>query len=171
MVAELLLARGFERIAFIAGLERSSTSVERERGFNEALAEAGRKVYRRAVGDYSFDGAQAATRALFGAEGPAPDALFVANDHMAIAAMDVLRNELALRVPEDVSVVGFDDVEGSAYLVPSLTTVRQPFEAVGRAAVRALLEAWRTPDEKALAPVAAVMPPELMVRGSTGEHR
>ncbi|RYY64606.1 MAG: LacI family DNA-binding transcriptional regulator, partial [Comamonadaceae bacterium] len=91
MVAELLLARGHRRIAFLAGLEKSSTNLQRERGFNEALAAAGASVYRRAVGHYSFERAQEATRALFAAPGDKPDAVFVANDHMAIAAMDVLR--------------------------------------------------------------------------------
>lgn len=124
MVGELLLARGHKRIAFLAGLENSSTSIERERGLKDALQEAGTDVYRRATGHYQFEGAQLATRKLF--KGPRrPDAVFVANDHMAIAAMDVLRIELQLRVPQDVSVVGFDDVPQAAWGAYSLTTVVQ----------------------------------------------
>ena len=98
------------RIAFLAGLEKSSTNLERERGFNDALQAAGVSVYRRAIGHYSFERAKEATRELFSGRGRAPDAIFVANDHMAIAAIDVLRYELGLQVPQDVSVVGFDDV-------------------------------------------------------------
>lgn len=140
MVAELLLSRGHKRIAFLAGLEKSSTNLERERGFNDALSEAGVKVFRREVGHYSFERARNATRAMF-AGVPAtkrPDALFVANDHMAIAAMDVLRHELGLRVPEDVSVVGFDDVPQAAWESYRLTTVMQQVEPMVDATVELL---------------------------------
>ena len=124
MVAQLLLARGHRRIAFIAGLENSSTNLERERGFNEVLQHAGRPACGRAVGHYSFDGAELATRELFNCA-RRPDAVFVANDHMAIAAMDVLRIELGLRVPQDVSVIGFDDIPQAAWGSYRLTTVIQ----------------------------------------------
>lgn len=124
MVGELLISRGHKRIAFLAGLENSSTSIERERGLKDALQEASMSVYGRAAGHYQFEGAQQAARMLFkGAR--RPDAVFVANDHMAIAAMDVLRIELQLRVPQDVSVVGFDDVPQAAWGAYSLTTVVQ----------------------------------------------
>lgn len=140
LVAELLLARGHRRIAFLAGLEKSSTNLERERGFNDALAKAGASVYRRAVGHYSFARAQEAARALFTAPGERPDAVFVANDHMAIAALDVLRQELGLRVPQDVSVVGFDDVPQASWGAYRLTTVVQSVEAMVDATTQLLHE-------------------------------
>jgi len=143
MVAELLLERGHRRIAFLAGLEKSSTNLERERGFNDALAQAGAAVYRRAVGHYSFERAQEAARTLFAAPGERPDAVFVANDHMAIAVMDVLRQELGLRVPQDVSVVGFDDVPQAAWGAYRLTTVVQSVEAMVEATVELLHEQMR----------------------------
>ena len=142
MVAELLLARGHKRIAFLAGLEKSSTNLERERGFNDALAAAGVPVFRREVGHYSFERARDAARAMF-AGLPAtqrPDAVFVANDHMAIAVMDVLRHELGLRVPGDVSVVGFDDVPQAAWGAYRLTTVVQGVEPMVEATVELLHE-------------------------------
>lgn len=142
MVAELLLARGHQRIAFLAGLEKSSTNLERERGFNDALAQAGVSVFRREVGHYSFERARDAARAMFSGV-PAtkrPDAVFVANDHMAIAVMDVLRHELGLRVPEDVSVVGFDDVPQAAWGAYRLTTVVQGVEPMVEATVELLHE-------------------------------
>lgn len=139
MVAELLLVRGHRRIAFVAGLENSSTSIERERGFTEALREGDVSVFRRAVGHYSFEGAQQATRALF-AGADRPDAVFVANDHMAIAAMDVLRFELGLRVPQDVSVIGFDDVPQAAWGAYQLSTVVQSVEEMVDATVALLHE-------------------------------
>lgn len=128
MAATLLLERGHTRIAFLAGLENSSTSLERERGFNEVLLKAGTSVFRRAVGHYSFEGAKQATRALFSPLGDGPDAIFVANDHMAIATMDVLRQELGLGVPDEVSVIGFDDVPQAAWGAYRLTTVVQSVE-------------------------------------------
>jgi len=137
LVAELLIARGHRKIAFLAGLENSSTNLERERGFSEALAKAGINLHSRAVGYYSFEGAQAATRLLF-AGVDRPDAVFVANDHMAIATMDVLRIELGLRVPLDVSVVGFDDVPQAAWGSYLLTTVAQSVEGMVDATVELL---------------------------------
>jgi len=139
MAAQLLLQRGHERIAFLAGMESSSTNSERERGFNEAMSDAGMAVFRRAVGDYDFDTAKAATRILF-AGTKRPDAVFVANDHMAIAAMDVLRNELGLRIPQDVSVVGFDDVPQAAWGAYQLTTIVQSVPEMVDATVALLSE-------------------------------
>jgi DNA-binding LacI/PurR family transcriptional regulator len=139
LVAELLQSRGHRRIAFLAGLENSSTSVDRERGFSEGLLDGRGSIFRRAVGHYSFDGAQKAMRELFvGAD--QPDAVFVANDHMAIAAMDVLRIELGLRIPEDVGVIGFDDVPQAAWGAYQLTTVAQSVEAMVDATVDLLHE-------------------------------
>jgi DNA-binding LacI/PurR family transcriptional regulator len=143
LVAELLLARGHRRIAFLAGLEKSSTNLERERGFVEALAEAGAAVHGHAVGHYSFERAKEATRLLFAADGERPDAVFVANDHMAIAAMDVLRQEMGLRVPQDVSVVGFDDVPQADWGAYRLTTVVQSVEDMVEATVVLLHEQMR----------------------------
>ena len=145
LVAELLMSRGFERIAFLAGLENSSTSIERERGFNEALHAAGRKVHARAAGQYDFACAKLATRGLFECPDPQrrPDALFVANDHMAIAVLDVLRIELGLRVPQDVSVVGFDDVPQADWGAYRLTTVMQEVPAMVAATVGLLDEQMR----------------------------
>ncbi len=139
LVAALLMARGHKRIAYLAGLEQSSTNLEREGGFTESLEAAGRSVYRRAFGHYSFEMAKAATRELFTGL-KVPDAVFVANDHMAIATMDVLREELSLRIPEDVSVVGFDDVPQAAWGAYRLTTVVQSVEDMVVATVELLHE-------------------------------
>jgi DNA-binding LacI/PurR family transcriptional regulator len=139
LAAEHLLARGHERIAFLAGLEESSTNVDRERGFRETLEAAGQALHRRAVGHYDFERAKQATRELFAAQ-LWPDALFIANDHMAIAALDVLRSELGVRVPHDVSVVGFDNVPQSAWDAYGLTTISQSIEAMVSATVDILLE-------------------------------
>jgi len=168
LVADLLLQRGFRRIAYLAGLENSSTNLQRELGFRQALAEAGITPCARAVGNYDFGQAQQATRELFtGSASRAdlrPEAVFVANDHMAIAAMDVLRTELGLKVPQDVSVVGFDDVPQAAWGAYRLTTVVQDVNDMVAATVELLDEQMnRDP-----LPRHVVVPCRLALRDSVG---
>ncbi len=149
MLAEFLIAGRHQRIAHIAGWEGASTQRDREAGFREGLADAGAELFDRAVGDYRFEGAQAATRRMFTGKprSARPDAVFVANDHMAIAAMDVLRYELGLRVPEEVSVVSFDDVPQAAWPSYGLTTVRQSAARMVEATVEALMARIEAGDE------------------------
>jgi DNA-binding LacI/PurR family transcriptional regulator len=144
-VAHYLVESGHQKVAFIAGLEVSSTSLERESGFREGLREKGRRCFARSVGNFSFDDAKLAARDLFssrlGDDALAlPDAVFVASDHMAFAVMDVLRMELNLRIPEDVSVVGFDNVPQAAWGSYQLTTVEQNIPPMVEAAVSLLLD-------------------------------
>ena len=137
-VASFLAAGGHRRIAYLAGWSGASTQRDREAGFRAGLAQAGIPLFAIDSGDYTYEGAQAATRRLFGVP-ERPDALFAANDHMAIAAMDVLRFELDLRIPEDVSVVAYDDVPQAAWPSYALTSVRQPTDTMIGAVVDVLL--------------------------------
>ena len=165
MVAQHLVATGHQRIAYIAGAEESSTNADRERGFREALSVLGTRIHARAVGNYSFEMAQAAARELFGAQVPAaqrPDAVFVGSDQMAIAVMDVLRVELGLVVPQDVSVVGFDNVPQAAWGSYQLTTVEQPVQAMIEATAQLLLDQL---DADGL-PHAVTVPCRLIERNS-----
>lgn len=123
-LAEFLLAGGHARIAHIAGWEGASTQIDREAGFTVGLQAAGAELAARGVGNFDFETAKRAAREMFGCDAP-PDAVFVANDHMAFAVMDVLRFELGMLVPGDVSVVGYDDVKLAAWASYDLTTVRQ----------------------------------------------
>lgn len=163
MVAHFLVDGGHERIAFIAGYEDSSTNRDREAGFYKGLAERGVVCHSRAVGAYTQAGAAQAARDLFSADA-APDAVFVCNDHMAFSVMDVLRNELALSIPDDVSVVGYDDVPQAAWLGYDLTTVEQPSTPMIDETVNILLEQIK---DSSLKPRAAVLPAKLIVRGSS----
>jgi DNA-binding LacI/PurR family transcriptional regulator len=122
-VAELFLASGHKRIGYISGWEGASTQRDREAGFVARLSEAGRVLYARETGDFRMDTAREAALKMFSTD--PPDAVFVANDHMAISVMDTLRHELGIKVPEDVSVVGYDDVPAIAWPAYDLTTVRQ----------------------------------------------
>lgn len=163
LVADHLIKCGHERIAFIAGDEDSSTNRDREAGFYHAMAAQGRAVFSRTVGGYRFKRAAQATREMFMRDGR-PDAVFVANDHMAFASMDVLREELQLRIPEDVSVVGFDDVPGASWGGYNLTTVAQNLTHMVDSTLSILLEQI---DNQAVVKRAAVLPVELIVRGTT----
>lgn len=142
MAARELLARGHERIAYLAGTKDSSTNRDREGGFTQELATQGRRVFARAVGHYSFDGAQKAARQLFqtGGHRQQPTAVFVANDHMAIALIDTCRFELGLRVPQDVAVIGFDNVPQAAWQGYSLSSIEQDAAAMIEATASIMLE-------------------------------
>lgn len=163
-IARFLAAGGHRCIAYLAGLEDASTNLERERGFREGLAQAGLRVFARAVGNYDYEQARAATRELFRSPGDRPDAVFAASDHMAIAVMDTLRHELGLRVPQDVSVVGFDNTPQAAWDSYRLTTFAQPIEAM----VQAMVEILQTVMRAEGAPTSrnVILPGRLMVRDS-----
>lgn len=161
-LAEFLIAGGHERIAHIAGWEGASTQIDREEGFRQGLDAAGVPLFARGLGNFHFETAKAAARDMFGGA-TRPDAVFVANDHMAFAVMDVLRFELGLRVPEDVSVVGYDDVALASWPSYALTTVRQPAGRMVAETVEALMA--RLDDETA-PPRHIRLDGPLMVRGS-----
>lgn len=136
--ARFLLAGGHKKIGYIAGWEGASTQRDREFGFTAALQQAGGTLYAREVGDFSMEKASEATRQMFSED--SPDAVFVANDHMAFAVMDTLRFELGLRIPEDVSVISYDDVPAAAWPAYNLTTVRQCADQMVQETVRILME-------------------------------
>ena len=131
--ARFLVAGGHRRVAHVAGWQGSSTGRDRARGLAEGLAEASLPVHAQIDGHY--DGPTAARAALAMMDMPRPpDAIVAGNDLMALAVMDALRDR-GLRVPEDVSVVGFDDVPAAAWGAYRLTTVRQDADAMVAACV------------------------------------
>jgi DNA-binding LacI/PurR family transcriptional regulator len=168
MAARALLEAGHMRIGYIAGLEDSSTNRDREAGFNAELAAHGHRVFTRTVGHYSFEGAQVAARLMFGRADAMqrPSAVFVANDYMAIAVMDVLRGELGLRVPQDVAVIGFDNVPQAAWGGYSLTSIEQDAQAMIEATAKLMLAQI---NDEAVAAQHMNLPVRLVERGSTGK--
>jgi DNA-binding LacI/PurR family transcriptional regulator len=166
-LADFLVSLGHTRIAYIAGFGGASTQRDREIGFREGLEAAGQTLFARAEGNFVYADAQSAARSLF-ATARRPDAVFVANDHMAFAVMDVLRFELGLRVPQDVSVVGFDDVPPAAWPAYNLTTYRQPVDLMVAETVAMLIA--KIGSERA-EPRRVVLDGELVIRGSTGRRR
>lgn len=161
-IAEFLMAGGHRRIAHIAGWSGSSTGRDRKAGFLAGLEAAGLSLWASVDGMYKRDIAAQVARDMFA--GPErPDALFVGNDHMAFAVMDVLRFELKLDVPGDVSVVGYDDVPLASWPAYNLTTLRQPSNRMVEATVSTLL-GWIEEGSTTVQKIKIDGP--LMVRGS-----
>ncbi len=161
-MAEFLLAGGHTRIAHIAGWEGASTQRDRERGFVEGLQAGGQTLFDRTVGDFHFDSSMQAARNMFSKE-EKPDAVFVANDHMAFAVMDVARTEFGLRVPDDVSIVGYDDVPIAAWPSYDLTTIRQRSNIMVEETINVLLAHI---EDAGTAPRQVAVDAPLIVRSS-----
>lgn len=155
---------GHTRIAHIVGHPAHGASGWRLTGYRDGLAHAGIGYDDSLVvqGEFSFEsGAQAAERLL--ASSHPPTAIFAANDDMAAGAIRVLL-ERNLRVPEDISVCGFDDTPLSRQIFPALTTVHQPTHDMGRLATLGLIEAMREPNAARM----LLVPYTLQLRHSTG---
>ncbi len=137
---------------------------QREQGYRKALELAGVPVDDGLIikADYDPERSAEATRQLLTGPEP-PTALFAANDMSAIAAMDVAR-DLGLRLPEDLSVVGFDNVPESALCTPRLTTVEQPIQEMGSRAVTVLIDLIEGADP---GPIHRTLPTRLVARDST----
>ncbi|MFG2133632.1 LacI family DNA-binding transcriptional regulator [Streptomyces sp. NPDC048751] len=160
---EHLLDLGHATVHHLAGPQRWYAAKDRLEGWRAALVAHGRPVPPVVEGDWSAASGYAAGREL-AADGDLT-AVFVANDDMAIGLIRALA-EAGRRVPEDVSVVGFDDVPVAAYVTPPLTTVRQPFDSVAQEGLKRLVHAIENPGAD---PLPTTGPPvDLVVRASTG---
>lgn len=137
-----LIELGHRRIAFIQGPMKYKVSHERYQGYCDALHDGGLEVMPALVreGDFMPPGGRSCARAFFAL--PAherPSAIFAGSDLMAYGVMSAAQ-ECGLRIPEDISLVGFDDNPSSAHMQPALTTVKQPFAQMGQRAITLLLE-------------------------------
>ncbi|MDP9892652.1 LacI family transcriptional regulator [Variovorax boronicumulans] len=163
-----LLSLGHKRIACLGGPEGLTPSEQRIEGWRMALAEAGTTPNADALlwrGAFTSQSGYEAMHAILRTEHP-PSAVFVCNDLMAIGALRAA-HESGVHVPDELSIVGFDDIELSAYTSPPLTTVAQPKERIGALAVDMLLErvSGKRRDARKV-----VLQPELRVRASTARH-
>jgi LacI family transcriptional regulator len=159
---------GHRRIATIAGPQDSKPGADRLVGYRaelQALGLESRPEYEE-IGDWYTESGERAMQKLLAFPKP-PTAVFAAADLMAVGAMKVAR-AAGLHVPEDLAVVGFDDIQLASLLDPALTTIRQDKVGVGRAAARALLEQIENPETT---PAALTLPVELVVRASCGGAR
>ena len=166
-IAHFLAKAGHTRIAYLAGLEETSTNRDRETGFMAGLAEVGASLHARTVGNYNAEQSARAVTEMMQGSAP-PDAIFCANDHMAIAVMDALREGLGLSVPQDVSIVGFDDVGPAQWPTYSITSFSQPVDAMIEATSETLFEAIEAAVEgEAFEAETIELPGKLIVRRSS----
>jgi LacI family transcriptional regulator len=160
-----LLDLGHTRIAILSGPPAASTATDRVAGYRRALAEAGLESHAELVYHGEFDqasGHQMALQAL--AVTPRPTALFAANNFITSGAFRAVR-QAGLRVPEDISIVSFDDLPTASDMGPSLTVAAQPAYEMGRQATEILLT--RLAGEGPAEPQEIVLPIEIIVRESS----
>lgn len=163
--SEYLLTLGHRRIGAITGPASLSTTVDRLAGYHAALNSAGLAVDPALVveSDFSVEGGQQAARRLLGLAEP-PSAIFAFNDMMAVGTLRAAE-ERGLRVPEDLSLIGFDDVAFATYTTPALTTIHQPTRELGRAGAGLL---FRRLQGQAIEAQRIELSTRLIVRASTG---
>jgi DNA-binding LacI/PurR family transcriptional regulator len=164
IATEHLVGLGHERIGFVAGAPYALPTREKSLGRLDALRAAGLDDGLVAHADFGVDGGREALRALL-RKGPAerPTAVMCSSDLMAIGALQEATRH-GLRVPDDLSVVGFDGIDATSWTQPPLTTVEQPIDEIARTAVAALRAQMERPDERQ---PSYVFRPRLRVRGST----
>jgi len=159
---EHLLGLGHMTVHHLAGPQRWYAARDRLEGWRATLTALGKDVPPVVEGDWSAASGYAAGHEF--ARDPGVTAVFVANDDMAIGLVRAL-TEAGRRVPDDVSVVGFDDIPVAEYVTPPLTTVRQPFDAVAQEGLKRLVHSIENPDGD---PLPASPPPvDLIIRAST----
>jgi len=160
-----LLRLGRKRIATITGPQNAAVGQERRKGYSKALRARGITVIPELIveGDFTEDGGALAMQQLLPHH---PDAVFAASDVMAVGALRVL-HAAGLRVPEDVALVGFDDVPLAARQTPPLTTIRQPIRQMGAMAVETLLTLLEDPEHGAH---HILLPTQLVIRDSCGTN-
>ena len=162
-----LIGLGHQRIAMIAGQMEMESAQARRDGYKQALLEAGITIVPELIveGYYTQDGGYRAMQRLLDLAQP-PTAVFNASDAMAIGAIRAIQDR-GLVVPDDIAIVGFDDLPIALYGNPALTTVHQPIVEVGAAAVRLLID--QVKEQRPVTPVR--LPTSLVIRGSCGATR
>ena len=155
LVANILLDAGHKRFAFVGGHPDTSTNQDRKAGFSAGLRARGAGLAVALEKDYSYDWGRSAVRGLFSQPEP-PDALFCAGDLIALGALDALRVDLGVRVPEEVAVVGFDDVAAASWGSFGLSTVRQPVDRLVRETLAVVTGAADAPPRRVTVPVTFV---------------
>ena len=159
-----LVQLGHMRIAFITGLRAVRSAVDRLHGYQAALTDSNIPVIEEFIieGDYQQQTGYETTKRLLQSVNPLPTAIFVSNDLTAFGAIEAAR-ECGLSIPDDISIIGFDDIPQTSLVYPKLTTVRQPLEQMGKVAVKMLLERI---EDRSLPPQRVVLATQLIIRDS-----
>ena len=157
-IADHLIDKGHKRLAYVAGRPDASTTVDRWRGFRSRCVRRGLEApVREEAGAFSYQAGYAAAQRLL-ARTPRPDAVFGANDIVALGVIDAARREFGLTVPGDLAVAGFDDISMAAWPPYALTTLRQPTSAMIEATIDLVRKLKRRPATK---PSSIRIPGEL----------
>jgi DNA-binding LacI/PurR family transcriptional regulator len=162
LVADFLMNGGYRRLAYIAGPLNTTTNRMREQGFTEQLQRHGYNDLVREQACYSYEAGCEAARSLL-SDTDRPDAIFCAADIIAMGVMDIARYEFGLQIPNDLAVVGFDDIPVAGWSPYNLTTVRQPVDAM----IAVTLELLERHEQGTVDREVKLLPVEMVVRGST----
>jgi len=170
LATDYLINLGYNRIACITGPSELTPSADRVNGYYHALDEANlpRRPEYIIAGDFHYHSGEKAMLHLLGLD-PKPDAVFVSNDMMAFGSIRAIRS-CNLRVPDDISIVGFDDILLAQASSPALTTIAQPIQKMAENIVELLfvrMQATKLP----LEPRRIILKPELVIRDSCMEYR
>ncbi len=174
MAAQHLMWLGYERIAMITGNHAHGAAMDRRAGFLNALREARMHCPDEYIveSDFSEHGGHLAMQILLATQ-PRPQAVFCSSDMTAIGACQAVR-EAGLCIPDDIAIVGYDDIPMARTVDPPLTTVRQPIEEIGYTATSTLIDILETQlahPGRSLSPQHLMLPTELVVRESCGQKR
>lgn len=163
MAVSHLIRLSYQRIATITGPMSSTTSIDRHEGYVKALTERNRPVEDALIvcGDFTQDSGYTAMRQLLPHK---PDAVFAATDTMALGAIQAIR-EANLTIPDDIAIVGFDDLPPAIIADPPLTTIRQPVNQSGILAVEMLIDLLETGSDM---PRHTILPTDLIIRATCG---
>lgn len=164
LVADHLLDRGNRKLAYVAGRADTSTNSDRWEGFRQRCLERGHgEPTKFDAGTFSYESGYETARAIM--QSPSrPDAIFCANDILAIGVMDCLRREYSIGIPDEISVVGFDGISMASWPSHSLTTVRQPVEKMCAFTINLVSKLTQG---KSFKPRIERIPGELIERGTT----
>ncbi|MCF1708915.1 LacI family DNA-binding transcriptional regulator [Tabrizicola sp. J26] len=159
MAAETLIARGYRQLGFLGGPEGASTTQDRLAGFSEHAARQGVPVTIGFAGAYSFEAGHSAMQRLLAQE-TRPDAWFCADDVLSIGALSAAA-EAGLRIPDEIGIIGLNDMEIASWSNIALTTIHQPFEAIVAASIDLIVSTFNDP---ARAPEVRLFPCHIVER-------
>jgi DNA-binding LacI/PurR family transcriptional regulator len=160
LAAKTLLARGYRRIGFMGGPAGATTTQDRLEGFTAALGDSGLRPVVGFAEAYSHDAGLRQMRRMLASD--RAEAYFCGDDVLSIGAMAAV-NEAGLRVPQDIGLIGLNDMEIAAWPTIRLTTIHQPFDAIVRASIDLMMQALDDPDRQ---PEALLLPCHLVERGT-----
>ncbi|VXC38435.1 ribose operon transcriptional repressor RbsR [Serratia oryzae] len=165
MATDHLISRGYRKIACIAGPQDKTTACHRLAGYRRAMQRAGLNIppAYEVHCNFEFEGGVQAMQQLLALAEP-PQAVFAGNDAIAVGIYQALY-QVGLVVPQDMAVIGYDDIELAKYLTPPLSTIHQPKDSLGELAIDALINRLQHPERDAQ---VLVLTPELVERASVG---